>query len=258
MGPPGISIARPSVASLFIAMEAGGNPLSTGTAFVVQRAGTNYLVTNWHNVAGRRPDTGQPLDPSGAIPDALVVAHNVAGHLGQWDLKREPLHDADGRPLWLEHTAMPNGEADVVALPLTDIAGIDIHAHDPWNEGGLAVAVSDRVNIIGFPFGLSGGGSLGIWVQGAVATEPAIDFNDQPIMLIDSRTRPGQSGSPVIAFHTGQGAVPMAGGGIGIGGGPVERFLGVYSGRINEQSDLGFVWKPVVVREIIEHGQRPA
>jgi len=37
-------------------------------------------------------------------------------------------------------------------------------------------------------------------------------------------------------------------------GGPVERFLGVYSGRISDQSDLGFVWKEEVVRDIVERG----
>jgi hypothetical protein len=33
-------------------------------------------------------------------------------------------------------------------------------------------------------------------------------------------------------------------------------FVGVYSGRINEQSDLGLVWKAAAVREIVEGGVR--
>ncbi|ALN80403.1 hypothetical protein LA76x_2270 [Lysobacter antibioticus] len=32
---------------------------------------------------------------------------------------------------------------------------------------------------------------------------------------------------------------------------PATRFLGVYSGRINAQSDLGFVWKASAVAELI-------
>jgi hypothetical protein len=38
---------------------------------------------------------------------------------------------------------------------------------------------------------------------------------------------------------------------VGLGGGPYEEFLGVYSGRISEESDLGFVWKSSALREVI-------
>jgi hypothetical protein len=38
--------------------------------------------------------------------------------------------------------------------------------------------------------------------------------------------------------------------------GTIEEFVGVYSGRINEESDLGFVWKASVVREIVDNGVR--
>lgn len=82
-----------------------------------------------------------------------------------------------------------------------------------------------------------------MWVQGTIATEPELDFDGLPRFLIDSRTRQGQSGSPVLAYYSG-GAVPMADGSTAIMGGPMEQFLGVYSGRINDQSDLGYVWKP--------------
>jgi hypothetical protein len=34
-------------------------------------------------------------------------------------------------------------------------------------------------------------------------------------------------------------------------GGELVRLVGVYSGRINAQSDLGFVWKAPVIRAII-------
>lgn len=48
----------------------------------------------------------------------------------------------------------------------------------------------------------------------------------------------------------------MADGSTAVEGGPVEELLGVYSGRINEQSDLGIVWKPTVILQIIEGRQR--
>lgn len=36
--------------------------------------------------------------------------------------------------------------------------------------------------------------------------------------------------------------------------GPLEQFVGVYSGRISDESDLGFVWKATVVREVVDSG----
>jgi hypothetical protein len=33
------------------------------------------------------------------------------------------------------------------------------------------------------------------------------------------------------------------------------RLLGIYSGRVNEQSDLGFVWKTTALIDIVERGR---
>jgi hypothetical protein len=44
----------------------------------------------------------------------------------------------------------------------------------------------------------------------------------------------------------------MADGGTAIFGGPVERFIGIYSGRINKESDLGIVWKASAIDELVQ------
>lgn len=92
---------------------------------------------------------------------------------------------------------------------------------------------------------------------GTVATEPSIDFDNLPCFLVDSRTRPGQSGSPVLLYFNG-GMVPMANGDTAVFGGPVEKLVGVYSGRISEESDLGVVWRSEVIAAIINGGVRGA
>ena len=139
----------------------------------------------------------------------------------------------------------------MVALELTDLTDVEIHGHDPWDQSTLAtLSPSSYLSIIGFPFGYAGGGALPIWVQGAIATEPSVDWDGLPRFLIDSRTRPGQSGSPVILYREAGLTTNAAGEHVVIPG-PHERFVGVYSGRISEQSDLGIVWKPRVVREIV-------
>jgi hypothetical protein len=37
----------------------------------------------------------------------------------------------------------------------------------------------------------------------------------------------------------------------------VHELIGVYSGRIHDDADVGVVWKRDAVREIVEHGVRP-
>lgn len=102
-----------------------------------------------------------------------------------------------------------------------------------------------------FPFGPASGGSLAIWATGFMATEPEIDYNNQPTFLIDCRARPAQCGLAVIA-HRNDGMVTLEGGGTAAFSGPVTRFLGIYSRRINEQSDLGIVWKASSIKELID------
>ncbi|THK36394.1 hypothetical protein EHS39_19705 [Ensifer sp. MPMI2T] len=142
------------------------------------------------------------------------------------------------------------GAADFVALPI-DIPGFAaVYPYDlAAPQDGLLIRASDPLSIIGFPFGQAAGGLFGMWVTGFVASELDVDFDAKPIFLIDSRTRPGQSGSPVIAARRGM--VHRKSGNIGMGGEAVE-FLGIYSGRINDQSDLGFVWKRSAIKELVD------
>lgn len=105
---------------------------------------------------------------------------------------------------------------------------------------------------------MAGGGALPVWVQGAIATEPTVDWDGLPRFLIDSRTRQGQSGSPVVLYREA-GITTDEDGKHFIVPGPHERFIGVYSGRVSPDSDIGIVWKARVVREIVEAAlTRPA
>lgn len=107
---------------------------------------------------------------------------------------------------------------------------------------------SDIISVVGFPFGISINGRMAIWATGFVASETDLD---SPIFLIDSRTRPGQSGSAVIAQRNG-GAFSQKDGSTSIITGTTTQFLGIYSGRINKESDIGIVWKASAIKELIE------
>lgn len=240
-----INLPRASFASLLVEMRKSGTTLGTATAFIVQRGAKRYLATNRHVVRGERKNAVP------ALPTELVVMQHVAGQLGQWTARTETLY-AGGQPRWYEHPIRPL-EVDVAVLPLLNDAGIDVFGYDPCSTNRvLSAQLSEALNIIGFPFGVTSGGALGIWVRGFIATDIAMDWNGLPCFLVDSRTRPGQSGSPVIAYSPAGAATHVASGGLATLPHDVEEFFGVYSGRINEESDLGIVWKAKVVCDIID------
>ena len=96
-------------------------------------------------------------------------------------------------------------------------------------------------------------GLLPVWKRGSVATEFNIDVGDLPSFIIDTATREGMSGSPVIARSVG--GYTTVGGGTMIGPGTYNRFLGVYSGRYVggiDEAHLGIVWKVAAIDEIID------
>lgn len=244
-----IEIALPSVRSLLIEMRVNGNLLSSGTGFVVESRCGPVLITNRHNVTGRRQDNGKILSASGGIPDTLRIVHNRAEKLGEWVVREEALF-SDGRPLWHEHPTL-GAQADFVGLPLKNIHDTSLFTYNvSESEPPIRCRPAQTVSVVGFPFGIQGGGSLAVWATGFIATEPDVNYNNLPVFLIDCRSRPGQSGSAVIVY--GNGAMfEMKDGGSALMGGEVIKLLGVYSGRINDQSDLGIVWKASAVAELV-------
>jgi hypothetical protein len=231
--------------------------LAQGTGFIVDYERMPYLVTNYHVAAGRHPETGQPTHDSGAVPNYLEIllpapnANSIS-----WAPWRElVLRDDPDEALWLEHPV--RGRAvDVVAIPMPLLqARLNLMAYPlPKIAGDVAnLPAAQDVSIVGFPFGLTAGPAFPIWIRGSVATDPEIDFDDLPCFLIDARTRPGASGSPVISYFP-TGVVPRDQG-MTFAEHPVWFLHGIYSGRINEQSDLGKVWKVGALIEILRAQQ---
>ena len=243
-------LAKPSFQSLLIEMQFDGQILSTGTAFIVDTPNEGFhLITNRHNVTGRHQETGKPLSKTGGVPNHVVIHHNKKSALGNWLPKTEPLFIGE-TPRWIEHPTL-GPTADFVALKCTELDDVDLFPYDVRNSGPqIAIGPAEPVSVVGFPFGLTAGGSLGVWATGFIASEPAVKFADLPVLLIDCRSRQGQSGSPVIAYRSG-GAVAMQDGSSLFFRGPVTKLIGVYSGRIRLESDLGMVWRAEAVAELV-------
>jgi hypothetical protein len=238
-----------SAQSLLIEMRLNGQCLSTATAFVCSSPAGPVLLTNRHNFTGRNQNTGKPLSKTMGIPNEVVVMHNRKGVLGQWVSRLEPLYSND-TPLWTEHPTL-GSKADFVALRLTQLKDVELLPYDTGNPGvNMALTPADPVSVIGFPFGLAAGGMFGIWATGFLASESVVDFDNLPIQLVDCRTRPGQSGSPVISHRNG-GLVALEDGSSVHYDNPVARFLGIYSGRINEESDIGMIWKASAIQQLL-------
>ena len=233
-------------------MRFGDQTLSTGTGFVCETSKGPHLVTNWHNLAGRDPVTKQPLAGHGGIPNCVRITHNKDGILGKWAVKTESLLNLAGGPRWIEHPTFADN-ADFVALPLLDLDDVQLVPHDLDAYLEVGVNLPDPVSVVGFPFGMTvgAGSSLAIWATGFIASDLEIDFDERPVFLIDCRTRPGQSGSAVIFYREKGATFPLNTGAPAVYDGPVTRVLGIYSGRINEESDLGIVWKVSALRELL-------
>jgi hypothetical protein len=127
----------------------------------------------------------------------------------------------------------------------------DLHQGDDWR---LKLNVTDRLYVVGYPV-LRVGVPFPIWLQGTVASEPAVPYANLPLLLIDSRTRPGASGSPVIRFVL-PGEMVRTEDDLVMVTEPLGILIGVYSGRLDERMDVGLVWRKGVIADITDAGHR--
>ena len=250
-----------SLRSLYLEAFYGLSLISIATSFPWQSGDDTYLITNSHVVSGINPLTKQPLNKNGSVPDKLLVWFLDSSGLSSWSPLEVPLYYGQGRANWLEHPSH-GPQVDVAALPIS--VG-NRHRLLPLNQvdfGSFRVEIAQDVFIVGFPKGITGSGRFPIWKRGSIASEPSIDIDGVPKLLIDSATREGMSGSPVIAQYTGFYQDDPDKVSPDDWFGSDRLLLGIYSGRIlaeNElEAQLGIVWKAKVIDEIIAGGTHPA
>lgn len=238
-----------SAVSRYIRMYYGQTLLGNGTCFFVMSEDGPVLVTNRHNFTGRHNITGQPLHKQGGIPDHAIVTmhgpHEVHYHIDLVD------HANPEAPAWTEHPTL-GARADIVALPVKEMMNIvgeinSVSLKDDWHRWDIG----SELHVVGYPYGQIGG-PFPIWSKGSIASEPDIDISGLPVFLIDCRSRPGQSGSPVFA-HFRAGAMVEHKGQNWQARRPMNYFVGVYSGRLRPDSDLGLVWKRSCIEELVNH-----
>jgi len=261
-----------SVTTLYlkIILSETGALLATGTGFVYEYEETYYLITNGHNVTRVNPENNKRITDHAGFPDRFQTACMIRYALDPRYSTRGSEFKVDlyldkelTQPNWFIHPV--HGYAvDVIAIPLTDRASKPEHVDlKPFNSNSFDTlefppCIADDVFVIGYPLDMVDAMQLPIWKRGSIATEPNYDIDKLPKVLVDTATRQGMSGSPVIYQRVG----------IHVPGpdkskitddtsfGRIRGFLGVYSGRIgtedNLKAQLGIVWKESVIQEIIK------
>ena len=241
--------------------------LASGSGFFWQIGDEKFLVTNWHNLAGRDPITRIPLSNTACLPDRLRFVEYIRGNTKddgstyQIDVRQITLplfKDYPFQSLWYEHPV--HGSAvDVAVLPVpVDILSPDtllLSAQSLESDCIKPPFVTQDVYVIGYPLGIISGLPTPIWKRATIASEPLIDPQGLPKVLVDTATRQGMSGSVAITQTFQVGPYPKKDGTDSNTLMAITReILGVYSGRIGAsalEAQLGIVWKKHVIDEII-------
>lgn len=230
----------------------GGTLLSTATGYYWDVNGQVWLVTNWHVVTGRHPVTGEHQSATAGEPDLLKIDTFAGRNLNRRGQAVIKLRDDDGAPTWREH-ARWRSAADVVGIPLGEI-GQHVIPLNTMPQLDAHVSVGNDVFVLGYPRGI-GPERLAIWKRASIASEPDIDVDGCPLLLVDTATAKGMSGAPVI--HRFRDLAREAGGSM-IMGGDAFHLLGTYAGRLAGDSlaevTLGRVWKARLLEEIARSG----
>lgn len=250
-----IGISLPSFTTSKLELYFNDLHISTGTCFFWNDGGRPYVVTNWHNLSEVNPVSGRNMDEkNGARPNKMKFwfARGEEKEIRPW---MQPLEEGDGQKLWFEHPAFGR-KVDVACAPILFNGIGNIVPLKAVEEPKIFPFVANEVFILGYPKFVDAGG-LPVWKRGSIASEPEIDVDGLPKLLVDTATMRGMSGSPVV-MHTNQG---MSKDGAYITSAAVmNRLVGVYSGRVETDGEgdvqLGIVWKERVIDEIIDGGRR--
>ena len=237
--------------------------VSTGTGFYYleqhQQDQVLFLVTNYHVLTGASPSEGKT-----PIGDKISFQlHQSEEETGKIKTVQIPLFTKSGKPVWITSKSFP--EADIAIIPVSQSLCQQCKVYSisaKWSTPKMLIRPTTNVTLVGYPYGFYDAiNALPIWKTGTIASEPSIDFDGKPLLLVDVSAFPGMSGSPVFAIASGiyervdRSAVTP---------GSVREFLGIYASmqmvgkdkfleqivhgtnlgiRDYESLEIGHVWK---------------
>lgn len=264
--------------------------LSIGSGVIYQHGSEYYIVTAWHNLAGRHSETLKPLSKNSAIPDnvvvnlaistpaGLVIRHSITIPLADSEKslfyihpKNWPRVDVAAIPFnphatFLSEMHLSTGEhRDIGFSPIMNVEGEgtteicpiqkyfvpDADVISKWLD---SVEVTEELFIPGYPHNVQDYYAQPVWKRATIASSVQQGWNREPKFLIDSASKSGMSGSPVL-YYSPNGRVKIFGSTYQFSK-DVAILAGIYVGRIGVQDELdpqiGTVWKSSVIDEIVK------
>jgi Trypsin-like peptidase domain len=231
--------------------------LGAATGFIWKVQSRHFLITNWHVATCKHLYTREHLTEHGGRPNFLRCYFNLRlQDFGKQEHLIRIRNETD-QPLWYIH---PFRRTDVAVIPLPYDGTEPVFNMYPINTLAvtkLLILISMEVFILGYPFGIEPPG-FPVWKRGSVASEPDLVGLGQPYLLVDTASRPGMSGAPVIRRSWTNHLVES-------GVAPRDdivatKVVGIYSGRLGtkdkEDAQLGMVWPISLVEDIVAAGKR--
>ena len=260
--------------------------ISLGTAFFYDFGSETFIITNWHNVTGKHPLTGENLNSNRSPLFIRAKWPVVKGRLARPEnaqivyLQSHKIEiEDDNGPLWFEHPEL-GSVCDVVALPVqkpTNWPSSALMSANKIDETSIPIDPGLKVTVIGFPRGMSTGPGLPLIKTGFLSSMPGFEIRlggefseiggmkggiQIPAMLLDVHTIPGMSGSPVFGEYTGiWNPDDLSASNITASSiiGTSRTFLGCYSSRVphlEERSGLGICHQRDAIEEICRSKHR--
>lgn len=255
------SIDPYSTCSVYIQSLFDEHELGIATGFFVKVENDIFLVSNWHVFSGRDPASGQPKNKHGAVPNRISIHYLLKENINQY-LSVTVSLESDIGALWIQHKIGQKIDVSLMSfqnierqidrstVPGADLTPVCINELPTTSD--MSMPVGADVFVLGYPYGITRTGLLPIWKRASIATEFALDVDGLPCFLVDTATREGMSGAPVVrrSFN----AYTDVHGNGHIDPGVYNKFLGVYSGRRVgglDEAQLGVIWKESVITQIV-------
>lgn len=230
--------------------------IASWTAFFYKKNSKLFLITNRHNVTGINPITKEYLNKYWCQPDTIqyVWLEHKQPYIkrNRYNLKLYS-DEAMMKPRRYIHPEKGN-QIDVIALEISSDQK-EINAINDQDFDELKPIVADNIYILWFPYNIKGSGNFPLWKRWTIATEPDIDIDNLPKILVDTASRSWMSWSPVIYRRNGlhnlwenwnlnDDSIIWE----------IQWFVWIYSWhiwKIGLEAQLWIVWKKQVIEEII-------
>jgi len=229
--------------------------LGTATSFAYKYKDKKFLITNYHVAFGLNPENNILLNNKGAIPNKIIINYYTKDFILMY---YTILFGDQQNPF--KFIKIYSTIVDIAVFQLDDkFNGVCINEIEnlfnfPKFETDIILHITEQLYVLGYPRSINIYNTP-IWKRSSIASEPELDPNEIPYFYIDTTTREGMSGAPVI-FYTENGNYKRSNGCQVLAGGNAYNLAGIYSGRDhNDEShiaQLGKVWKKELIEKIIE------